>query len=318
MQKSDIYHKVDILGKGFGIVSSQAITSGSKIVSETPLVIVPEQFTQNAILSQLQQLGPEQRASFFTLKNTFTNLQPVEGIVKTNAMPLGKGSARGAIFPICSLFNHSCTANAAYHWNDDIGEEKVFALKNIEHGEEVTVSYLSDEDWTLPSKERKAKIAQEYDFDCRCIRCACEDAVEQEKSDKRRTRLGSIDKSIGNGIMITTNPSKALSFCREALTLLEEEGESSPRTEVVFYDAFQICVAHGDLARASRFAELTLEAKQSWQGNDAPGMQEMVRYVKRPESHPLASHTKRWRSEAVGCKRPSYWNSTDWLWRRTS
>jgi hypothetical protein len=233
-------------------------------------------------------------------------------------MPLGKGSARGAIFPTCSLFNHSCTANAAYHWDDGTGKEKVLALKKIELGEELTVSYLSDEYWTLQSRERKAKIAEVYGFDCRCIRCACEDSVEQEKSDKRRMRLGSIDKSVGDGIMIMTNPSKALSFCREALNLLEEEGESSPRTEVVFYDALQICVAHGDLARAGRFAELASEAKRSWKGDDAPGMDEMVRYVKRPQSHPLALHTKRSRSEAIGDKKPAYWTSNDWLWRRTS
>jgi hypothetical protein len=120
------------------------------------------------------------------------------------------------------------------YWNDSTREERILAIKGIGLGEEITVSCLSDEDWTLPSRERKAKIAQEDAFDCRCIRCACEDSIQLGKSDKRRMRLRSIDKSIENKVMITTNPSKALSFCQEALTLLEEEGESSPRTEVVF------------------------------------------------------------------------------------
>lgn len=316
MSTSEICRRSEIAGIGFGVVSCQQIKTGSLIMSEKPLVTVPANFSQRSFLTQLQRLDREGRESFFALRNTFTKFQPIEGIVKTNAIPLGKGSATGAIFPNCSRFNHSCTANAAYHWNEDAGEEKVFAVKDIDLGDEITVTYVPDEVWTLPSKERKEQIARMFGFDCLCTRCACEDQMERTKSDKRRTRIAEIDKNVGDGVLIMTNPSKALLLCREALSLLQEEEESTPRFEVVLYDAFQICVAHGDLARASRFAELAAEAKEAWQGNDATGLAEMRAYIRRPQSHRLASQTQRWRTKAVGLTKPAYLTSSDWLWRR--
>ncbi|KAK3066120.1 hypothetical protein LTR53_017653 [Teratosphaeriaceae sp. CCFEE 6253] len=273
MSSDGIYRQSEVAGTGFGMVSSQTIAKGTLITSEKPLVAVPEHFNQLSILRQLQRLDREKRDSFFALKNTWTGLQPVEGIIKTNAIPLGKGSARGAIFLICSRFNHSCTANAAYHWNEDVGEERVFAVQNIKSGEEITVNYLRDELWYLPTDERKAEISKTYGFQCQCVRCSCVDQVDRKKSDERRVRMAKIDEIVGDGVAIVTNPSKALSSCREALTLLQEEGESEIRSEAVLYDAFQICVAHGDLARA----ELALEAKKVWQGGDAPGLEEMLR-----------------------------------------
>lgn len=84
---------------------------------------------------------------------------------------------------------------------------------------------MSEDVWALPTTERKARILQESGFQCRCARCENNDPNEQLQSDQRRTRFGEIYRTIGDGMLIMLNPSKARKLRREALNLLQEEGE---------------------------------------------------------------------------------------------
>jgi hypothetical protein len=275
------------------------------------------------MLPQLQKLASQDQKAFFALRNNYKDtMRPIEGIVRTNAMPLGKDSPLAGVFPTCSRFNHSCVANAAYSWNDDKKKERVHAIRSISAGEEIVVSYLPDTMWTLPRGERKKQIQMRFSFDCQCIPCR-DDANpnnNQTQSDQRRTRLAQIHQDIGNGVLIMTNPGKALASCREAITLLQEEEPGCPMAETVYYDAFQICICHGDLARASAFASLAADAKRLWQGPDASGLGEYEAYVRKPESHRLAFQSRKWFTAAgkAGAKAPSppppY--TDEWLWCR--
>ena len=315
-----LFQLTDIPEMGTGAVANTKIAMGQQILSEPPVFQVPtsvgpEKLAQ-FILTELQRIEVDKRKEYFALSNKFISMRPVEGIFKTNAIPLGNSAPAGGIFLQCSRFNHSCTANAAYHWNYEIGEERIYAVREICSGEQITVNYLSDAVWALPSAERKARICMEYQFQCNCNRCRCAAPEERVESDKRRVRIAELDRAVGDGSFIMLNPSKCLSYCREALNLLEEERESSPRLEQVYYDAFQICVCHGDLARASRFAFLATEQNRLWQGQSAPGFAEMEALVGRPESHRLAFQTTKWLSKSKRIRQQSCWTSEIWLWSR--
>ena len=41
-------------------------------------------------------------------------------------------------------------------------------------GEELSITYLNDDDMALDTQSRKAKLASTYGFVCRCLRCADE------------------------------------------------------------------------------------------------------------------------------------------------
>ncbi|KAF7190771.1 SET domain-containing protein 5 [Pseudocercospora fuligena] len=307
----------DTTGKGKGAIPLQDIPTGTLLQREQPIITIPRYGIQrqwaDSGLPQLQGLSAIQKRQFFDLNNNFKEMRPIEGIVRTNAIPLGQSSSTGGIFPVCSRFNHSCTANAAYHWNPHSEEEKVYSVQDIRAGEEITVNYISDEVWHLPGKERRAAIKAKFGFDCQCDRCANEHELE---SDRRRKRLGDINRAVGGGQLIITNPAKALALCREAVQLLKEEGEGAPLLEQVYYDAFQVCVCHGDLPRAKAFAALSLEAKKGWQGDDAPELVEMEALHRRPESHRLAFHTREWASSnAIKAARLQE-ATPEWLWRR--
>lgn len=74
-----------------------------------------------------------------------------------------------AFFPLQSCMNHSCLPNAkAFKREEDRdGQATIIALRPIQKGEEITISYI-DED--LPLEERQASLA-DYGFSCRCPKC---------------------------------------------------------------------------------------------------------------------------------------------------
>ncbi|GAB2285290.1 Histone-lysine N-methyltransferase atxr2 [Dionaea muscipula] len=84
-----------------------------------------------------------------------------------------------AFFPLQSCMNHSCCPNArAFKGEEDRdGQAAIIALKPIQVGEEVTISYI-DED--LPYNERQALLA-DYGFICECPKCL-EEGKERTKT----------------------------------------------------------------------------------------------------------------------------------------
>jgi len=123
-----------------------------------PRLIRNSQRVFELILQQVRALDRDQQRSFFALRNSFKELSPFEGIVKTNAMPLGTNASSGGIFPNCSRFNHSCCSNASYSWCNKLGLERVFAVQDIKEGEEISVSYLSEQFGMTPGSERRRHL----------------------------------------------------------------------------------------------------------------------------------------------------------------
>lgn len=90
--------------------------------------------------------------------------------MKTNSFRFTSPTASGILFdPLLAMANHSCNPNASL---DCVGRTvHLSALRDIEEGEQVFISYI-DED--LPVDERKAMLRERYFFDCGCERCARE------------------------------------------------------------------------------------------------------------------------------------------------
>lgn len=93
---------------------------------------------------------------------------------------------------------------------------------------------------------------------------------------------------------------------------------SSPRFEIISYDAFQVCICHGDVARAQVFASLAVDAKRVWNGTDSCELPQQEDLARRPESHRLAFQTKKWSSagSSSSSKIAASPDSDEWLWCR--
>jgi len=71
--------------------------------------------------------------------------------------------------------NHSCDPNSKQDVTDDIEDNNiaVIALKDIQKGEEITISYINLKN--IEKKERRKQLKIDYNFECNCKRCEEED-----------------------------------------------------------------------------------------------------------------------------------------------
>lgn len=298
------------------MVATTSIARGSLILSESPLFTL-EDHGKNAIMiaSKLRALPREQQQVFFSLHNAWAQqISPLLGIVKTNSHALGVRATACGIFPECSRFNHSCVPNAAYSWDGIRSKENIYAVKDIAAGEQITVSYLGSKGNECRSS-RQLKLMLSWRFYCCCE--ACNKSEEEiAASDAKRQEIARLDEVVGDGVLIMVNPARMLGYCRKILQLYKEEGLEDVSLYRSYYDALQACVAHGDMARASAFAALALEVKETCEGKDAMGLGEIKSLIKHPENHRLAGTSFRWRLRAKFTREIGSDGFEEWLWSR--
>ncbi|CAE7488370.1 set5 [Symbiodinium sp. CCMP2592] len=100
-----------------------------------------------------------------------------EGVFQTNSLPVGDSNSLG-LFPLISRFNHSCCPNAGYRGRAFMDEEVqvVQAMRDIQSGEEICVSYFNG--YFTTSDGRQKQTMMSWGFQCRCE--ACQPAGLQE------------------------------------------------------------------------------------------------------------------------------------------
>jgi len=75
------------------------------------------------------------------------------------------------LFPLASLFNHSCSANCAGFLNDDDLYE-VRTIAPVSASDQLTLNYLEEKHWYRPTSHRQKVLASRWHFTCACKRCS--------------------------------------------------------------------------------------------------------------------------------------------------
>ncbi|KAF4948913.1 hypothetical protein FGADI_9197 [Fusarium gaditjirri] len=275
----------DISGKGRGLIAKADIPAGTRILCEKPLLLAEPMAPADleaAVAAKLKALSKSKQREFLSLHNNFPGKFPFGGITRTNALPCGSGSTVGGIYPTICLINHSCLANSHNNWNSEAGHETIHAIRTINAGEEITISY----DKGGPSSVRRPMLKKSFGFDCTCSLCTLPSS-ELQASDNRRVQIEKLDSSIGNVFTMMSNPTASLKDCLSLFhTLQEEYGVCAvPHNARLYYDAFQICIAHGDVSRATTFAERSHRARVICEGEDSPVTLRMKALVFQPAAH---------------------------------
>ncbi|TEA22535.1 SET domain-containing protein 5 [Colletotrichum sidae] len=283
-------------GKGMGMFATRRIPRGTRILSESPVFKLPRFSASLAAIKarinqSVRRLNEAQRESFYALHNAHGNSEsPALGITMTNALPFGADATEGGIFLEASRINHSCKQNAQNTWNENLDQITIHALKDIEEGEEVTISYMGESgDYAT----RQAHLTASFHFSCICECCSLPEA-ERAASDQRLDRMSRIDSLLGDGYGIVGSPLTHLGHAREMKGLMEQEGILDARVARLYYDAFQVAVANGDQARAKVFAERAHAERLVIEGEDGPETARVKQYVERPASHRLFGTTMKW------------------------
>ncbi|KAH8194704.1 hypothetical protein TruAng_011138 [Truncatella angustata] len=299
LPQANLFTIESIPSKGKGLIAAKPIPAGTLLISEPPLFTTASLTNADTIEKDLgviiRGLPKDRQRAFLSLHNNFPGQpNPFSNIIRSNGYPLGPNSEVGGVFPLIARLNHSCRPNAQHSWNSKLGAQTVHALRDVAAGEELTLSYHNGG----PSADRRAALSQFFNFDCACELCSLP-REQRRKSDKRLRDAAQLDEMIGNGKRVQLQPADALKDCKELLRIYEAEGIRDTRLPRLYYDAFQICAAHSDAARASVFAESARKVRVISEGPDSEEAANMERLQEKPENFENWGSTKKWASKVT-------------------
>lgn len=316
-----MYALQDVPGKGKGLVAIENIPKGTRILSEEPIIVLPEgerdcQRQRTSIRQQVDALSAIKRQAFLCMHNVQAYKNDSERyyeIVRTNAFPIG-ADKMGIFLEACRI-NHACDNNAQKKWNGNIKRHTVHALRDIEKGEEITISYL---EINQSHKARNETLKAKYNFTCSCRRCSL--SLEQrQESDNRFKEIDGLDSLIGQGVLmgISSSPIRILRYIDRKVRLEKERGDTDVGLPRAFLDAAQVAIANGDLARGRIFAERAVSGLQTLYGNDCEEVLQYGPLALDPSNIEIYGMSMKWETavdQAPTEKEPD--DFEDWLWRR--
>jgi hypothetical protein len=314
-----LFEVASVAGKGKGLVARFNIAKGTRILHEKPFFTAPNMSPlsamENRIATDLKALSKLEQRQFLSFHNNYPGKHPFSGIFKTNALPCGPASVVGGVYPTICLINHSCLPNAHNSWNTAEQCETIHAIRHIKSGDEITISYDRGE----PSASRRIFLRDKFGFDCNCEICSLS-LPDLKVSDAHRRQIQLLDEAIGDSARVVNEPEEALADCRRLLRVLDEEfkGGAGALVGRLYYDAFQICITHGDQARASIFAERGYRARVLCEGEDSPETQNIKKLMEKPSGHRNFGASMRWKTAKERVPKGLDIDAFDnWLWRHT-
>ncbi|KAK3303898.1 uncharacterized protein B0T15DRAFT_485695 [Chaetomium strumarium] len=276
----------EIPGKGFGLVATTKIPRGTRILSEEPIITIPEhaldmEYVKSSIAKQVARLSRAQREAFLSMPSIHsyqTDEEHYLAIVRTIALPMGEKEdgqdGGGGIFPLACRINHACDNNAQKNWNSTIKRHTVHALRDIEAGEEITIFYLGQ---LTKSAERQAALRAKFGFVCACRLCSLPRA-ESDEIDKRLDEIQQLEETISRSAMTMSAlsaPLRQLRYMEREIQLYGETGRIDIGVPLAYFDAAQLALAKSDLARGQIFLKRALEGWTDAFGEDCD---QVVRY----------------------------------------
>ncbi|GAA5937170.1 uncharacterized protein JCM15063_002830 [Sporobolomyces koalae] len=214
-----------------GAFASQPIAAGSLVLADTPLFTVDaplqnwlftraqsgasggptpvegeeelepakdfDEFLERNILQMLSWKSDQQREQFWDLANTRDDLPKAYGIFATNAVQTT--GEIGGMFLMLSRFNSACRPTLSRPaWDPASRTTRLYALRDIAAGEELTWTYLNVTFEFDGVAARQDEMQRVFGFACACDACEREGNALQE-SETRLLQLRRLKEKIGGG-----------------------------------------------------------------------------------------------------------------------
>ncbi|TGO51181.1 hypothetical protein BCON_0167g00030 [Botryotinia convoluta] len=299
-----MYSVQEVSGKGKGLIATRTIPMGTCILAEEPIIRIPEDASDTAVLrvsirKQVEALTANKRQAFLSMHNIYANdaTSPHLGIIRTNRS--------WNIINACRI-NHACDNNAQKGWNENTKRHTIYAKRDIESGEEITIFHLG----VLNKREtRQQRLRSKFAFTCSCHLCSLP-LDPSQAIDKKLEEILKLDERISqDGMMgILSVPLLKLRYVDQQVRLYNELGPNDTGLPSAFYDAAQIPIANGDLARARIFVQ---KAVKGWTVLDGESSPSVLQYSE------LYGMSKKWKmavNEVPTGLGEEEWEN--WLWRR--
>ncbi|EFX05802.1 set domain containing protein [Grosmannia clavigera kw1407] len=173
------------------------------------------------VLPRYNKLFQMLPAEDFSPENAPPVFSHIEKVFASNSFAMTvKGYAYKALFPNVAKINHDCRPNLSADIFGETMTMVVWANRDIEEGEELTISYLND---LLPSDRRSKVIKRRWDFQCQCDLCTGKADGALEASDKRLQHIPSLIGQIARD-MADSHADKALEAALDLRAIYIGEG----------------------------------------------------------------------------------------------
>ncbi|KAJ0159974.1 SET domain-containing protein 5 [Colletotrichum tanaceti] len=205
----ELFRVVEVPGKGLGLVANQPIRRGQRIMAHPPAVVVHRRFIdvvdlegQHRLLDDaVAQLPDDTRRAFMEqVGQSAEHASPghkIHDIMHTNSFELSLGIRDGHHFgnyPEVSRFNHDCRPNVAFYIDDSDLRHYTHAVRAIQAGEELTISYV---DSLTARVVRQDRAQRNWGFGCACEHCSLPEALVHA-SDQRLVRMWEIEQQLSH------------------------------------------------------------------------------------------------------------------------
>jgi hypothetical protein len=273
-----------IPGKGFGLVANQRILKASTILLDSPRIIASAQFPSHLSKTQgmsmfnlaLARLPDVDQQLVLSLDKSLGGTD-IEDIMKTNAFSCqfhdgGEDDAYMCLFPSVARINHACRPNAHARFVPKTLLMEIKALRDIEVGEEISISYGRVD---LKHQERQDLYKQGWNFECTCDMCTSS-PYAIAGSDQRRARFAQLRNSLENLTPATYDAQQIVAWEKEIMELAAKEGLDV----LLAADYERLAYVHagsGMIRDAMFWAEKAKESLLEWKDVEGGPNNEIVR-----------------------------------------
>ena len=175
----------EIPGKGMGLIATRKITKGELVIKERPVVRGRDVFLEGPWQSLKDFIAAEVQDDDKVNLLALHDPDP-EGPSESKMERIYLNNTYGhGLFIESSRMNHSCLPCVEMSM-DEGKETEVRSVRDIEQGEEITVSYLKTS-LLLLKKERVERL-EYWGFLCKCVLCQLDDE-ESRRNDSERKRV---------------------------------------------------------------------------------------------------------------------------------
>lgn len=264
------YEIKDVPGKGKVIVATEPIKRGTRLLSSEPALIVHRNFfnetfpeKQEPLLEAAVKLLPaETQKRIYGQINPEINVLTLKDVVNRRPFEANLGltwvgkegydQEKHLInFPGAEPLHHDCRPNAAFHMDMPLVHE-VTAVRKIQPGEEITISYFNP---FLPAADRHNNMREWFGRPCTCDACTKGGNLDQIMvSDRRLEEIKEIQNKLRDwDARVTTG------MLARLIELYQEEGLESRLADMYGQVAINYN-ALGYQKRAIKYAEKAVQA----------------------------------------------------------
>ncbi|KAI0125788.1 hypothetical protein BJ170DRAFT_447834 [Xylariales sp. AK1849] len=282
---SSHFRMTQIPGKGVGMIAARTIHRGEQIVAARPVMLVHRQLIDELALEDqhrlletaMDQLPPTRQQQFLAQAGEVGGHE-IEDIMFTNSfqISLGQGySQHFGNFPEVSRYNHDCRPNVAFYIDQNLTHH-THAIRDIQAGEELTISYL---DSFRARSVRQERARASWGFSCTCPQCSLPKA-EADASDARLYSIYQVENQAADYSNENTTPA----MVEDLIRLYKAE-----RLDFKIGDAYTIAALNynlfGMVEMAKMYAKLSLEQGLLEHGPDALDREAMRILMDDPKGH---------------------------------